>query len=135
MKQVPRAWNTKLDSTLISLDFDKSLFEHAVYKKNKGNVRILVGVYVDDLIITGNCATAIENFKQQMKKSFKMSDMGLLKYYLGIEVDQSSHDISICQIAYYRKLECQSAIPLKHLFFFLISKSHLNTYGGTTKIK
>lgn len=63
LKQAPRAWNSKLDSTLTSLRFEKSPFEHAVYKKDKGENCLLVGVYVDDLVITGNCEEEIAKFK------------------------------------------------------------------------
>ena len=47
---------------------------------------LLVGVYVDDLVITGTDKKDIAVFKDQMKKLFRMSDLGLLSYYLGIEV-------------------------------------------------
>jgi Reverse transcriptase (RNA-dependent DNA polymerase) len=45
-------------------------------------------VYVDDLLITGTSETEIAQFKLEMKEKFKMSDLGLLTYYLGIEVQQ-----------------------------------------------
>jgi hypothetical protein len=61
-------------------------------------------VYVDDLIITGNNTQEIEGFKAHMKKKFSMSDLGLLSYYLGIEVKQKSGEISLCQSAYAVKL-------------------------------
>jgi hypothetical protein len=40
---------------------------------------------VDDLIITGEMNTEIDSFKQEMKRLFKMSDLGHLSYYLGKE--------------------------------------------------
>jgi hypothetical protein len=55
---------------------------------------------VDDLIICGPNTRDISVFKQQMKKSFSMSDLGLLSYYLGIEVKQKPGEIKICQNAY-----------------------------------
>ncbi|GJV63135.1 ribonuclease H-like domain, reverse transcriptase, RNA-dependent DNA polymerase [Tanacetum coccineum] len=62
------------------------------------------GVYVDDLIITGTPKKEIDKFKAQMEEKFEMSDLGLLAYYLGIEVTQSGGDISIKQSAYARKI-------------------------------
>ena len=47
---------------------------------------MIVGVYVDDLIITGGDANTVTKFKKQMLSTFKMSDLGLLSYYLGLEV-------------------------------------------------
>jgi hypothetical protein len=66
--------------------------------------RLIVGVYVDDLVITGGNQGDIDNFKQQMKSTFKMSDLGLLKYYLGLEVTQSTEGITVCQRAYAAKI-------------------------------
>ncbi len=104
LKQAPRAWNSKLDRSLVSLGFKRCPLEHAVYTKNSKGSNLLVGVYVDDLIITGDSVQEIERFKAQMKNKFSMSDLGLLSYYLGIEVKQSSGEISLCQSAYAVKL-------------------------------
>jgi hypothetical protein len=45
-----------------------------------------VGVYIDDLVITRTSTKEIIEFKGQMQQMFEMSDLGLLSYYLGIEV-------------------------------------------------
>jgi hypothetical protein len=100
LHQAPRAWNTKLDSTLQQLGFKHSDCEHVVYMRGKGSARLLVGVYVDDLIITGNDVNEIAKFKLQMQTTFKMSDLGLLSFYLGIEVQQGSNGISLSQTTY-----------------------------------
>ncbi|GJV06664.1 ribonuclease H-like domain, reverse transcriptase, RNA-dependent DNA polymerase [Tanacetum coccineum] len=94
-KMSPRAWNIKLDNTLKSLDFKKCALEQAIYTRTERDSILLVGVYVDDLIITGTPKKEIDKFKDQMKEIFEMSDLGLLAYYLGIEVTQSGGDISI----------------------------------------
>mgnify|MGYP002413920588 CR=1 FL=1 len=61
-------------------------------------------MYVDDLVITGSDAEEINKFKGEMRNLFKMSDLGLLSFYLGIEVKQSVHGIVISQSACARKL-------------------------------
>lgn len=61
-------------------------------------------MYVDDLIITGTADSAIEQFKKQMQDLFQMSDLGLLSYYLGIEVKQEDGEIRICQASYAAKI-------------------------------
>jgi hypothetical protein len=65
---------------------------------------LIVGVYVDDLIITGASINSILEFKQQMTDVFKMSYLGLLSYYLGIEVKQSEKGIALSQGNYARKI-------------------------------
>lgn len=104
LRQAPRAWNSKLDQTLNKMGFAKCPSEHAVYKRRKGDNLLLVGVYVDDLIITGNNAVDIGDFKKQMKSMFSMSDLVLLSYYLGIEVSQTNAGITLSQAGYARKL-------------------------------
>ena len=47
---------------------------------------MIVGLYVDDLIISGTNDDDITAFKEQMHTLFDMSDLGLLSYYLWIEV-------------------------------------------------
>jgi hypothetical protein len=61
--QASRAWNAKLNETLVALGFSHSTPEHAVYARGEGASRLLVGVYVDDLIITGNIDVKIASFK------------------------------------------------------------------------
>jgi hypothetical protein len=76
-----------LDSELLKLGFVKTPLEHAVYRRTDKLGYLLVGVYVDDLIITGSSEVAIDEFKKEMKKGFSMSDLGLLTYYWGIQVE------------------------------------------------
>ena len=109
LKQAPRAWNVRLDSELVSLGFSKCKVEHAVYRKGAGDSLLVVGVYVDDLIICGPYVSKITEFKQQMMQTFSMSDLGLLSYYLGMEVRQEEKAITICQRSYAAKIveQCQ----------------------------
>ncbi|WVZ76853.1 hypothetical protein U9M48_024780, partial [Paspalum notatum var. saurae] len=98
------AWNTKLDSTLKDLGFTRSPLEHGLYAHGEGRSRLLVGVYVDDLIIIGADSKVIDGFKKQMKGEFKMSDLGLLSFYLGIEVQQALGEIILSQAAYASRI-------------------------------
>ena len=75
-----------------------------MYRHGDARSFLLVGVYVDDLIITGTDSAHIAEFKDQMQKLFKMSDLGLLTYYLGIEVTQSKGEITLCQRGYAEKI-------------------------------
>ncbi|KAL8155333.1 hypothetical protein AgCh_000640 [Apium graveolens] len=64
---------------------------------------LIVGVYVDDLLITGTSTSIISEFKQQMNDRFKMNDLRRLSYYLGMEVQQMKDCIELKQSAYARK--------------------------------
>jgi len=104
LRQAPRAWYAKLNESLIGLGFRRSTSEHAAYLRGFGGRRLVVGVYVDDLIIAGGNGDDINIFKEQMKGTFKMSDLGLLHYYLGLEVSQTEAGITICQSSYAAKI-------------------------------
>lgn len=67
-----------------------------MYKRRKDASRLLIGVYVDDLVITGVSEKEVGRFKKQMEELFKMSDLGLLSYYLGTEMHQSRDGITLC---------------------------------------
>jgi hypothetical protein len=94
----------RLDRSLKKLGFKRCLSEQAVYTRGSGKDSVLLGVYVDDLIVTGNDPTEIIKFKQQMTGEFEMSDLGLLSYYLGIEVDQKDEYLTIKQTGYAKKV-------------------------------
>jgi hypothetical protein len=100
LRQAPRAWNTKLDSMLKGMGFGQSPHEAAIYRRGNGGNALLVGVYVDDLVITGSKDAEVVTFKEEMNATFQMSDLGLLSFYLGIEVHQGDSGIMIWQTAY-----------------------------------
>jgi hypothetical protein len=89
-----------LDSTLKNLGFIQSPLEHGLYVRGVDSKRLLVGVYADDLIIIGGSNNEISSFKRQMQAEFRMSDLGPLSFYLGIEVHQRRGMITISQGAY-----------------------------------
>lgn len=65
---------------------------------------LIVRVYVDDLIVIGSSEKGIQEFKTRMKRLFNMRDLGLLSYYLGIEVSQDKDGIMLTQKGYAKKI-------------------------------
>ncbi|KAL8157797.1 hypothetical protein AgCh_002489 [Apium graveolens] len=104
LKQNPRAWYTRLKRCLEKLRFQKCPYEQAVYTKREGNGFLVIGVYVDDLLIMGSSIENINKFKTQMKNEFDMSVLGKLSYYLGTEVEQRRGGIELKQSGYAKKL-------------------------------
>jgi hypothetical protein len=68
------------------MGFEQSLHEAVVYRRGNGGNALLVGVYVDDLVIIDTKDAEVAAFKEEMKVTFQMSDMWSLSFYLGIEV-------------------------------------------------
>lgn len=104
LRQAPRAWYARLNKCLEELGFVKFLYEHAVYTRREGEEVLIVAVYVDDLLVTGSSVTNIDKFKKEMGRVFDMSDLGILSYYLGIEVNQQEGHTELKQTAYARKV-------------------------------
>jgi hypothetical protein len=98
---------------LISVGFNISPSEPTLYTNiNQGGKILIVCLYVDDLILTGDLF--IDDFKNAIKTKFEITDLGLMKYFLGIEVDQSDDGIFIFQTNYanevikrFRMLNCK----------------------------
>lgn len=90
-----RAWNSRIDKYLQEKDFIKCSYEHALYIKNKNKDVLIVYLYVDDLIFTRSNPLIFVEFKEAMTKEFEMTDIGLMAYYLGIEVNQREDKIFI----------------------------------------
>ena len=102
--QAPRAWNAKLDFTLKGMGFEQSPHEAAIYRWGSGENALLVGVYVNDLVITGTKDAEVAAFKEEMKATFQISDLGPLSFYLGIEVHQDDSGITLRQTAYAKRV-------------------------------
>jgi hypothetical protein len=95
LRQAPRTWNAKLDSMLRRMGFEQSPHEAAVYRRGNGGNVLLVSVYVNDLVITDTKDAEVAAFKEEMKATFQMSDLGPLSFYLGIEVHQNDSGFAL----------------------------------------
>lgn len=105
LKQAPRAWNKRIDSFLIEVGFVKCISEHGVYVKTAADHKVLiVCLYVDDLLVTGNCEADIGVFKSQMMNEFEMTDLGVLSYFLGLEFNKTEKGILMHQSKYVKDL-------------------------------
>jgi hypothetical protein len=98
-KQSPREWNLVLHKYLVSLGFTQSIADPCLYIKD---CSMFVAIFVDDLFICGENSDEIRLFKTQMSSKFKMSDLGLLTWYLGMHFTQNEEGISIDQSLYIK---------------------------------
>eukprot|EP00253_Pinus_taeda_P027977 PITA_27977 len=104
LKQAPRAWYTRIDSYFTGLGFTKSEVDvnlHHIIVKGKPLIIIL---YVDDLILTGN-DQLIMSCKENLAREFKMKDMGLIHYFLGMEVWKKDGEVFVSQGKYANETE------------------------------
>ncbi|KAD6119247.1 hypothetical protein E3N88_10518 [Mikania micrantha] len=81
--------------------FSKSSSEPTLYVKLVKDQDIMyVCLYVNDIVCTSSSRKLIHDFKEAMKAEFEMSDMGLLRYFLGLEVTQGKDGVFISQTQY-----------------------------------
>ena len=85
LKKAPRAWYAKIDSYLHSLGFSKSIVDSNLYIKVVKNQPFILVLYVDDLLFTRE-EHLIAQCKRELTTEFEMKDLGLLHYFLGLEV-------------------------------------------------
>ncbi|RVX14987.1 Retrovirus-related Pol polyprotein from transposon TNT 1-94 [Vitis vinifera] len=104
LKQAPRAWYSRIDEHLQSLGFVKSPSEATLYVKGTDANLIVVSVYVDDLLVTGSNEKLVKEFKAEMLKVFEMTDLGLMSYFLGMEVKQDHDGVFISQKKYAKEI-------------------------------
>ena len=85
LKQAPRAWYTRIDSYFTGLAFAKSEADPNLYQIVVEGKLLIIVLYVDDLILMGN-EQLILSCKADIAKEFETKDLGLLHYFLGLEI-------------------------------------------------
>ena len=106
LKQSPRCWNNKFNSTLINLGFKRSAHDYCLYVRFKNSNTMYLLLYVDDVLIAGSSLDEINILKNELSKEFEMSDCGELKYYLGtvVKYDRNVGIMKFNQIKSINKL-------------------------------
>ena len=85
--------------------YDSTLFLH---RTNKDTILLLL--YVDDMIITGDDLSDIQELKDFLSQQFEMKDLGYLNYFLGLEITHSIDGLYITQDKYAFELLSQAGL-------------------------
>jgi len=94
LKQANKEWFSKLSSFFLSMGYTQSMNDHSLFiNSSEGSFTTLL-VYVDDIILAGNDKEEIVQIKQALNQTFKIKDLGDLRYFLGLEVAISKKGIS-----------------------------------------
>ncbi|GKE97964.1 retrovirus-related pol polyprotein from transposon TNT 1-94 [Tanacetum coccineum] len=100
LKQAPRAWYDLLLSFLLSQNFTKGAVNPRLLIKREGKDILLVQIYVNDIIFSSTKLDHCESFSKIMCTKFKMSMMGKLSFFLGLQISQSPRGIFQNQYKY-----------------------------------
>jgi hypothetical protein len=99
LKQAPCAWYEKMDGFLMSLGFNKSASDPNLYYHIDGNECLILVLHVDDLFLISS-ERHIAECKQALTAKFEMKDLGLMHYFLGLEVWQRTDEIFLSRGKY-----------------------------------
>ena len=86
------------------LNLKKYNVDHCLYKKKDNNHVVYILVWVDDHIIATNCIDDLNETKNLLSNRFKMTDMGVLKWFLGIDFKMSGGCITMSQVQYWQNV-------------------------------
>ncbi|XP_020679032.1 uncharacterized protein LOC110097127 [Dendrobium catenatum] len=104
LKQAPRQWFQKLTSFLQTQGFTFSRSDPSLLILNTDQTQLYILIYVDDFLVTGNNAAAIQRLLQQQKTQFALKQLGNVSLFLGIQVIQSKTGLFLSQQHYATKI-------------------------------
>ena len=137
LKEAPRTWYSRIESFLSNLGFTKRKADsNLYYKVEEGNPVVLL-LYVDELFVTGKDGL-IANTKRKLVAEFEMKDLGMMHYFLGMEVLQNADGISLGQGKYaveilksFKMMDCKAMTTPMELNLKLLSDASLETVHAT----
>jgi len=116
LKQAPRAWYSHIDSYLTDLGFSRTTADDNLYYKVVDGHPLILVLYVDDLFLTGD-KDMIVKCKRELAREFEMKDLGLMHYFLRLEVWQGPNETFLGQGKYtidilrkFGMMDCKSMV-------------------------
>ncbi|KAJ9548226.1 hypothetical protein OSB04_020769 [Centaurea solstitialis] len=100
LHQAPRAWYDTLSSYLLEKKFERGVIDKTLFIRRTKTDMLLVQIYVDDIIFGSTKDDMCKEFEELMHMKFKMSSMGELTFFLGLQVKQKTDGIFINQSKY-----------------------------------
>lgn len=104
LKQAPRAWYGKIAQYLSFCGFRIADSDSSMFVKSKSGVHIIILLYVDDMIITGNDEAEISILKKELFVRFEMKNLGQVRHFVGLEVEKSPQGFFVFQRGYTQNL-------------------------------
>eukprot|EP00253_Pinus_taeda_P007820 PITA_07820 len=101
--RLKRAWYTRIDNYFTGLGFTKSEADANLYHIMVEGKPLIIVLYVDGLILTGD-DQLIMSCKEDLVREFEVKDMGLMYYFLGMEVWQKDGEMFVSQGKYANEI-------------------------------
>lgn len=100
LKQAPRAWFDTFSRFLLEFGFVYSKSDPSLFTYINKNIVLILLLYVDDILLTGNSQTCLDELLVALHGRFAMKDMGKPKYFLGIQIEETVTGLFLHQEAY-----------------------------------
>ena len=127
LKQAPKAWYDRLTHYLLDRRFKRGYADQTLFVKDDEDYLLVAQVYVDDIVFGATIDARAIEFFEEMKKEFKMSMVGELTFFLGLQVKQKKKDIFISQEKYTRNIVKKFVLDSKkHASIPISSSTKLN---------
>jgi len=104
LKQAGREWQSTLFAKLCENGYVQSKKEPCIFFKLRLSKTTIIGVYVDDLLITGDDELEIELISNKLGQSFKMKHLGEANKFLGMEIFRKNDEIHLSQSKYIQEI-------------------------------
>ncbi|GJZ29427.1 retrovirus-related pol polyprotein from transposon TNT 1-94 [Tanacetum coccineum] len=104
LKQAPKQWHERFDTTVISFGFKHNSADKCIYTKRTKDYTVVICLYVDDILIISTTIDGISETKSYLSLNFKMKDLGEVDTILGIKVKRTNDQISLSQSHYIEKI-------------------------------
>lgn len=110
LKQSARQWNKKLHATLVSIDFKRLESDRSIYLYRRGNVRIIMPIFIDDITLAGGTDADLDAAVAELSLYFKLCDLGPSTFLLAVQIirDHSKRQIALSQ--------CQNIVDMLDCF-------------------
>ena len=132
LKQSPHVWFDKFSQVVEEFGMHKSKFDHFVFYRNSSSGIMLLIVYVDDIVISESDSKGISSLKSFLHNQFHTKDLGMLRYFLGIEVMRSKQEIFLSQRKYVVDLLFETGkLWIKPCNSLMVPGVHLTREGKT----
>ena len=131
LKQASRVWFAKFSSTIFRLGYIASPYDSALFLHCTDKGTILLLLYMDNMIITGDDLSGIQELKDFLSQQFKMKDLGHLNYFLGLKITHSTDGLYITQAKYASDLLSRAGLTdIKTVDTSIKFNAHLTPSGG-----
>ena len=104
LKQALRTWYDRLTQYLVSHGFTRGKAYQTLFIKREDGELIVAQVYVDDIIFGSTKDELAHSFSKLMQAEFKISMIGELNHFLGLQIRQQESGIFISQSKYAKNL-------------------------------